>query len=285
MMAYFANHLLNAAEYGGVPATCIVVTSSDIMSSVGPRLAARGISDPPRMPRDPSVVRSPVPLLLDHCPTMVFAVDLNCEGLSEQQLASPRLSHLMWLRFRTTDRSGSWSFLLNFRRSLIALHIDDANSIDDKQMQQFILELSNLEELTLHSFSGTHVTDAGLIGLSEQLPRLRKLDLSFARNITDTGLQHIVGLPQLTDLSLADADITDSGCAAIATMKTLVRLHIGFHCTVTQLGVKSIADGLEHLVELRFEAKYCIYIIYIIYFLWCCNSTSAHFSSQPRMIP
>jgi hypothetical protein len=158
-------------------------------------------------------------------------------------------------------RKQNW-FLLNIRRSLIALHVDNASSIKDEQMQQVILELGNLEELALHYCC---MRDSGLIGLSERLPRLRRLHLSFAFRIADAGLQHIVHLPRLADMSLTDAQITDSGCAVIATMKTLVHLDIRSCYSVTDVGIRSIVDGLEYLVNLKFSLLYddatvCVHI-------------------------
>ena len=57
----------------------------------------------------------------------------------------------------------------------------------------------------------TSITDAGLVHL-KGLPNLQNLSL-FGTKVTDAGLVHLKGLMELQELNLGDAKVTDAGVA------------------------------------------------------------------------
>ena len=96
-------------------------------------------------------------------------------------------------------------------------------------------------EPTVVSLDGTPVTDAGLTHL-KGLPQLRTLILSHSK-ITDAGLVHLKGLPQLQTLILNHSEVTDAGLEHLQGLTQL---------TVLGLSSTQITDaGLEHLQGLK----------------------------------
>jgi len=75
------------------------------------------------------------------------------------------------------------------------------------------------------------IDDRVLAGLVEELrsvAMLRSLDLAENRNITNAGLAHLAGLPQLTILNLSSCSITSSGMAHLKKLPHLERLILSF---------------------------------------------------------
>lgn len=109
--------------------------------------------------------------------------------------------------------------------------------------------LTALEDLDL---SGTDVTDAGLVHLSD-LENLRSLNLADGlmkpSNLTDEGLQHFKNLRQLEELVLSGAKITDAGLEQLAPLKNLKRLYL-FDTRITDAGLEHL-EGLRELEILR----------------------------------
>jgi Leucine-rich repeat (LRR) protein len=92
-------------------------------------------------------------------------------------------------------------------------------------------------EPTMVSLDGTPVTDAGLTHL-KGLPQLRTLILSHSK-ITDAGLKHLRGLTRLERLYLRDPQFTDAG---LENLQGLTQL------TVLDLSSTPVTDaGLMHL--------------------------------------
>lgn len=85
--------------------------------------------------------------------------------------------------------------------------------------------------------NGSEITDADLVSLRD-LYGLRFLSLT-GTGLTNAGLEHLIGLPELLQLSLADTRVTDAG---LPRLKSLSRLEL------LKLDRTWITDsGVEHL--------------------------------------
>src|SRR5579871_5009725 len=93
----------------------------------------------------------------------------------------------------------------------------------------------------------TWVDDTELLDLA-RLPKLERLDLSHTR-ITDEGLLHLKSAPQIQDLNLYYAEqITDQGMNAIKEWKNLKRLNVcGTRISDGTLAIAGTMTGLESL--------------------------------------
>jgi len=80
------------------------------------------------------------------------------------------------------------------------------------------------------------------------LRRLRYLDLSQNRAVTDAGLVHLAGLTGLEELVLKATHITDIGLAHLRGLTALRKLDLSF-TEVSDAGIVHLA-GLTHLREL-----------------------------------
>jgi hypothetical protein len=112
--------------------------------------------------------------------------------------------------------------------------------------------LEGLEALEDLDLSGTDVTDAGLVHISD-LTSLRKLNVGAGlmkpSNLTDAGLEQLKNLHQLEQLVLSGAKITDDGLAQLAPLKNLQRLYL-FQTRITDAGLEHL-EGLQNLEILR----------------------------------
>ena len=73
---------------------------------------------------------------------------------------------------------------------------------------------------------GDKITDTGLEHVA-QLTQLTSMDLSGCGTITDTGLEHVARLTQLTSLDLCHCDITVTGLEHVAQLTQLTNLALG----------------------------------------------------------
>lgn len=89
--------------------------------------------------------------------------------------------------------------------------------------------------------SGTKVSEAGLKHL-QGLPQLRSLDLSGNR-VTDAGLEHLRGLTNLASLSLIRTKVTDKGLQHLQELPNLRQLYLW--------GTEMTDTGLEHIQHLK----------------------------------
>lgn len=119
---------------------------------------------------------------------------------------------------------------------------------------------------------GESVTDADLAALADDLPRLTRLDIEHAANVTDAGLAHLAALhdldgltldcPQITDAGLAHLEglhrldnvflrsdhITDAGLVHLRPLKNLRVLRL--ECSITDAGMEDLT-ALTKLTKLR----------------------------------
>jgi Leucine rich repeat/Leucine Rich repeat len=107
-----------------------------------------------------------------------------------------------------------------------------------------VTKFKNLKRLSLFF---CNITNSSLRHLST-LTSLEVLNLD-SREISDTGLVYIVGLP-LKSLDIFSGRITDAGCHHISKIKTLECLEL---CggTVTDTGCTTIASSLQNLTSLN----------------------------------
>lgn len=67
-----------------------------------------------------------------------------------------------------------------------------------------------------------------LVKEMEGVEALHFLDLSENRNVTNLGLQHLKGLPQLTGLNLSSCSITDTGLKHLIDLPHLAYLNLAY---------------------------------------------------------
>ena len=109
----------------------------------------------------------------------------------------------------------------------------------------------NLEELVLQDCQ--KITDETLNHISTGLPGLRKLNLSFCVNITNSGLRCLSDMPSLKELNLTSCDnISDVGMSFLGQGKcTLTGLNVSFTNGITDSGFRNIAATLRGLTKLE----------------------------------
>ena len=113
------------------------------------------------------------------------------------------------------------------------------SSTTDEQLAEKLKGLENLKPLDL---SYTKITDAGLVHL-KGLPNLEELDLVGCYKITDAGLVHLKGLTKLEYLNLSYTNITDAGLEHLKGLTKLERLGLR-ETNITDAGVKSLKEAL-----------------------------------------
>jgi hypothetical protein len=94
----------------------------------------------------------------------------------------------------------------------------------------------------------TRATDNDLEGI-RQFPRLDRLALPPA--ITDAGLRHLEGLPNLTSLDLQNTQVTDQGLEVLKTMPKLAQLYV-HGSKVTPEGEQTLQGALPQLTIEKF---------------------------------
>lgn len=75
---------------------------------------------------------------------------------------------------------------------------------------------------------------------------LRFLDLAENRNVTNTGLARLPGLPRLTGLNLSSCSITNTGLKHLAGLPHLSHLNLSY-CNRLDDGAIKILEGMRHL--------------------------------------
>ncbi|HVW01372.1 MAG TPA: hypothetical protein VHB77_13560 [Planctomycetaceae bacterium] len=107
--------------------------------------------------------------------------------------------------------------------------------------------LATLTEVETVSFVDADLTDAGLRSL-RRMRRLQHLEFILGRGITDAGLAHLAGSPQLTELMLDQVNITDASLSMIGRLPKLERLRV-YLSNVTGSGLPELAHA-KHLRSL-----------------------------------
>jgi hypothetical protein len=110
-----------------------------------------------------------------------------------------------------------------------------------EEADRSIRSLAQLKTLAELSLNGCHVTDQGLAHLRGH-PELFCLSLNTCRAITEEGLAGIVTLPRLQELELAECQITDNGLRHLSSATGLEKLILAA-CPLTD-------NGLVHLRSL-----------------------------------
>ncbi|HIJ73823.1 MAG TPA: sigma-70 family RNA polymerase sigma factor [Candidatus Hydrogenedentes bacterium] len=143
-------------------------------------------------------------------------------------------------------------------------HIAETKSLEKLHLPYFgmtdrgLAYVAELEELRWLSAGGGRpvdltdpgpFTDRGLYHLSK-LKKLETLSICSGSGITDTGLEFLARLPNLTWLSLMCNGITDNGLATLASMQSLRYLNISCPGKLTVSGVNHL-DALVDLERLK----------------------------------
>lgn len=141
---------------------------------------------------------------------------------------------------------GRWHVHVSYRNGrLVELGFGVPRRIRDQDIERIaeIVEL-DLEDLNL---AGTNVRDASL-ALVKHCAKMRKLALDRTK-VTDAGLVHLEGFPNLVWLGLADTAITDKGLEYVGHCSQLERLRLE--------GSRVSDEGIAHLANLgQLEALY-----------------------------
>lgn len=125
---------------------------------------------------------------------------------------------------------------------LTAINLDHSETLDEH-----LLELSGLEQLTKLHLVGTAMTDDGCRHLTSH-PAMRFLDVR-ADFVTDTGLADLGKLTELIELRLAQTWITDDGLKSLAGLQKLKTLDLR-HTDITDAGLKHL-HPLRNLTMVR----------------------------------
>ncbi|KAL3144635.1 hypothetical protein ABBQ38_001994 [Trebouxia sp. C0009 RCD-2024] len=129
---------------------------------------------------------------------------------------------------------------------LQSLDLSDCNNLGDDSLQALLPGLPHLHTLTLQHC--THVTDAGITGIS-QSSQLTSLNLALCREITDTGVASVAALPLLHTLDLTFCDrITDASVHHLHQLPGLQNLGMAC-CKLSSSGVGALGslEGLTCL--------------------------------------
>ena len=97
-----------------------------------------------------------------------------------------------------------------------------------------------------------NVTDVGLAHL-RGLPNLTALGLN-GTLVTDAGLEHLQALPNLRSLGLNDTAVSDAGLAHLKNLTKLRNLHLTSDQRVTGTGLRHL-QGLANLIELHLSCS------------------------------
>ena len=151
--------------------------------------------------------------------------------------------------------------------SILELDLSDTETTDD-ELKNLLAKHTRLRVLNLTRCK--QITDAGLVHL-KGLTTLEELDLWSCDQITDAGLAHLKGLSNLKVLSLWDCDqITDAGLVHLKGLTTLKWLILN--------GCKQITDaGLVHLKGLT--------TLESLYLYRCDKITDAAVSKLEKALP
>ena len=112
-----------------------------------------------------------------------------------------------------------------------------------------------LEELCLQDCQ--KVTDEALKHISEGLPNIQRINLSFCLSVTDTGLKSLSRVPSLRDLNLRSCDnVSDIGIGFLggAAPSPLASLDVSFCDRVTDSSAAHLASGISNLTSLSMSA-------------------------------
>jgi hypothetical protein len=94
-------------------------------------------------------------------------------------------------------------------------------SIDDQDLHELVKELQDVDSL-------------------------RFLDLAENRNVTNSGLMRLKGLPQLTGLNISSCTVTDSGIEQLRELPRLAHLNVSYCNRLTDAALKSF-EAMRHL--------------------------------------
>ena len=111
-----------------------------------------------------------------------------------------------------------------------------------------------LEHLVLQDCQKLY--DEALSFISQGLPSLKSLNLSFCGNITDSGLKHLARKPNLRELNLRSCDnISDTGVAYLAEGGArITSLDVSFCDKIGDPALQHVAQGLYSLKSLSCSA-------------------------------
>jgi F-box/leucine-rich repeat protein 14 len=101
------------------------------------------------------------------------------------------------------------------------------------------------------------LTDESLKHISEGLPNVNRINLSFCVSVTDTGLKSLSRLPSLRDLNLRSCDnVSDIGVGFFAegSASTLRTLDVSFCDRVSDSEMAHVATGLASLTSLSMSS-------------------------------
>lgn len=97
------------------------------------------------------------------------------------------------------------------------------------------------------------ISDEDLPPLVEELQdvaKLRFLDLSENRNVTNAGLARLKGLPQITGLNLSSCSITNPGLTHLADLPNLSQLDLSYCNRLSDAALKTL-EGMHNLTHVN----------------------------------
>jgi len=102
-----------------------------------------------------------------------------------------------------------------------------------------VAEIEALPERTEDLFV-FHLTDEKLRSIAMHLPNLRHLVTDGNTRVTDAGLTHLARFGKLETLDLEYSGATNAGLLALAAVRTLRWVDLGFCQSVTEKGISEL---------------------------------------------
>jgi len=150
---------------------------------------------------------------------LTVAVAVSCSWLAVEMKAARKQREIV----ATIEKcGGDIGYDYQFDASLSFLpkaHTPGLRALRNVLGDDFFAHVANV-------YIGIHATDAELTHLVEDCPRLWALSLAPNDQITDAGIAHLKGLPQLQLLFIDSRQITDAGLAHLAELTQIQYLSL-----------------------------------------------------------
>lgn len=130
----------------------------------------------------------------------------------------------------------------------VQANLGNAKKLTDDGVKKMLPQLATFKSLRGANFGGRQISDDTLRAICQTLPNLTELGLDSAV-ISDDGLKAVTTMKNLDHIFLNNTSITDEGVKTLSKMPTLKYVHLD-KTKVTDEGMKAL-KSLPNLVEIR----------------------------------